>query len=746
MEDIRRGDDAWVCPFCGQVAPLVTHWEFSCYSRTCRCGAIALTAEFDRIESVAYDAICIFLPQIREEATGYARNAGWLFEHLRQAGVDSRPGGTVCPDEGNRNTNFESMWFRRSGALRAIRHVECPSDFRWVTQLDGGRYRFCQHLAGNVCVAVDCDGTEVIIKRATGGPDGLPTYDDPKNEIEIHTRLKHPRVAEFVAAYPESVLVTRRIQGESMARRYFLSPCGAREATKMLIAVTEAVAYLHENGIIHRDITPQNVVCHHDEATLVDLGSAVEIGSPEHERRFWAKTVLRADDSYPAFFWAGPPEEVFTAQSDIFYLGCLGRFMLTGIPLADRSSANPGTQIPNTVNPALKNILTRAMSKDPETRYATAGEMLHELNTCLTQLRQSTLPAPQRRNSLPEESAAGLDDTGTKTHATIAEIGRFKIGPMIGRGGLADVYLGEDSATQEKVAIKIARDNSERSGAKRLFHWAQFGDSCIQDSLSHDQANEVLLREGDILTQISDPRFVKVKDKGFFKGRYYLVLEHVAGETLDSKMRIGSEVSLSWFLDLCDALMAAEKYGLLYHGDLKPQNIIIIPSSIKILDPSSQATINGHPMRVRTAAYAPFPYADCVGGWRLDVIAIGCMLYEATTGFMPIAGTKMANSMDTEKIFLPACWLNPGIPQTVNQVISQALDATESYSDFTSFRADLARIFTQGVTTWQKPSCEKVDAIMRVLAAPAIADRDLRTTIEFIVGYTPPQQTTLVTQ
>lgn len=259
----------------------------------------------------------------------------------------------------------------------------------WLVTLDGGRYRFCEQLSLRVCVATDRDGTELVIKQhAMAGLDGIPTYDDPATEIELHSRLKHPRLAEFVRAYPQDhVLVTRRVPGKSMALRYFLAPASDIEVADMLIAVAEAVAYLHDQGVIHRDIIPRNVVCHHNSATLVDLGAAVKLG-PEPAARIFEMTVM-TDGLAEHIPWARPPEEAYGPQADVYYLGLLGFFMLTGTPYLDFSNSllqkDSSYVFPwwwlctSRSQGALVAILKCALNESPTDRFPTGQEMLRVL-------------------------------------------------------------------------------------------------------------------------------------------------------------------------------------------------------------------------------------------------------------------------------------------------------------------------------------------------------------------------------
>ena len=99
----------------------------------------------------------------------------------------------------------------------------------------------------------------------------------------------------------------------------------------------------------------------------------------------------------------------------------------------------------------------------------------------------------------------------------------------------------------------------------------------------------------------------------------------------DGRIRALEGIRLNWFLSIIRALKKLEKRGqLAYHGDLKPENIIIKPSgSVVMIDPALRDTERG--LISTTPHYNPL----ILQSQKADVMGIGVMLYEILTGTLP---------------------------------------------------------------------------------------------------------------
>ena len=215
------------------------------------------------------------------------------------------------------------------GSSSSIHSLVWPEGLEWAGELENGRYRFCHSRDAHIVLATDQDGAMVVIKHQWfAGPDWGPTYDDTEEEIRLHSQLRHANLAEFVAGYPEErVLVTKWVPGIPLGRYYFLAPCRAAEAVKRLTEVADAASYLHRKGIIHRDITPENVVCTRESTVLIDLGAAVQC-APGPMTRVVEKTMV-GSPSY-SLYGLGRPTRSSVLSLTCSIWGALGFMMLRG--------------------------------------------------------------------------------------------------------------------------------------------------------------------------------------------------------------------------------------------------------------------------------------------------------------------------------------------------------------------------------------------------------------------------------
>ncbi len=143
-------------------------------------------------------------------------------------------------------------------------------------------------------------------------------------------------------------------------------------------------------------------------------------------------------------------------------------------------------------------------------------------------------------------------------------IGRFRVGPLLGRGGMGEVYVGLDETLQRKVALKSI------SARKRL----------------DEEAKARFLREAQVLSRLDHPNICKIFDLIEDADRDFLVLELVQGRDLHSAIQQGLPTAqhLPIACQITSALAAAHAEGVI-HRDLKPENVMLTPSGeVKVLD------------------------------------------------------------------------------------------------------------------------------------------------------------------
>lgn len=230
-----------------------------------------------------------------------------------------------------------------------------------------------------------------------------------RNEAKHIMGLKHRNIVSVVdvreheAAGP--YLVMELLDGKPLTAYVPLSP---KESFEYCEQIAQALAYAHSKGMIHRDIKPSNVMILSDNSVrLVDFGLA-KVFAPENPSHMpltqtteWIGTPLYMS-----------PEQCFgqtvDARSDVYQLGCLLFQCLTGHPpfegnnsfeaMYKHVSAPPKL---DTMPEPIRDILTKALDKNPDARYQTASEM-----------RQSLLDAIQGRHK-PQKPPAKVRPTAS---------------------------------------------------------------------------------------------------------------------------------------------------------------------------------------------------------------------------------------------------------------------------------------------------------------------------------------------
>lgn len=161
-------------------------------------------------------------------------------------------------------------------------------------------------------------------------------------------------------------------------------------AGQIAIRILSALQHAHKNGIIHRDIKPQNILVHSDgHIKVADFGIARVAGS---------STISRSDSVMGSVHYFSPEQargEEVTFASDLYSVGVVLYEMLTGQPPFDgdtpvaialqhiNGKAQPMHEINAAVPPAMERVVEKAMEKRPEKRYQSALEMAQDLQRAL---------------------------------------------------------------------------------------------------------------------------------------------------------------------------------------------------------------------------------------------------------------------------------------------------------------------------------------------------------------------------
>jgi serine/threonine-protein kinase len=215
-----------------------------------------------------------------------------------------------------------------------------------------------------------------------------------EREIQVQARLHHPNIASLYNAVRDGhsiALIMEYVEGESLQRKLERGRLPLHTAMNYAGQVLGALAYAHGSGVIHRDVTPANIIITPEgTAKLTDFGLARGV------------TDLRVTNAGVAVGspWYMSPEQIRAveepdARTDIYSMGAVLYEMLTGRKMfdADGSFALMCAQMeevpkaPGTFNPAvpakLDEVVAKALAKDRDARFPSAGEFRLALEAAL---------------------------------------------------------------------------------------------------------------------------------------------------------------------------------------------------------------------------------------------------------------------------------------------------------------------------------------------------------------------------
>ncbi|MBD8080002.1 Stk1 family PASTA domain-containing Ser/Thr kinase [Cellulosimicrobium arenosum] len=270
--------------------------------------------------------------------------------------------------------------------------------------------------------------------------------------------------------------------------------------------------------------------------------------------------------------------------------------------------------------------------------------------------------------------------------------GRYEVGDLIGRGGMAEVHIGHDTRLGRTVAIKILRSDLARdpSFLARFRREAQ-----AAASLNHPAIVAVYDTGEDVHTDAAGtPVHVP-----------FIVMEYVEGHTVREILRDGQAVPIDEAVEITAGVLAALEYSHhagIVHRDIKPANVMITPTgAVKVMDfgiaravADSAATMTQTQAVIGTAQYlSPEQARGETVDARSDLYSTGCLLYELLTGRPPFIGDSpvaVAYQHVREAPATPSA-LAPDVPEVLDRITLKALakDRTDRYSNAAEFRADL---------------------------------------------------------
>ncbi len=266
-------------------------------------------------------------------------------------------------------------------------------------------------------------------------------------------------------------------------------------------------------------------------------------------------------------------------------------------------------------------------------------------------------------------------------------IGQYRVTGVIGRGGMGAVYAAQHTLLGRSAAVKV-----------------------LLPELSQKQ--DIVMRffnEARAATAIRHPGIIEIYDFGWTPtGAAFIVMEYLEGETLArraSRVRLRWPAVLAIARQIAGALAAAHVKGIV-HRDLKPDNVFLVPDPevpggeriklldfgiAKLADPSSSNMTSTGTLMGTPTYMAPEQCRGVAIDHRVDLYALGCVIYELCCGRPPFVGEGTGDVLAAH-IHLPVPPMtayNPEIPPAVEQLVQRLL--AKAPSDRVSSAEELIR-------------------------------------------------------
>jgi len=356
-------------------------------------------------------------------------------------------------------------------------------------------------------------------------------------ESRIAASIEHPNVVPIYAAGEEEgipFIAMRYVSGSDLGRRLTregrLDPAAA---VALIAQVGNGLDAIHAAGLVHRDVKPANVLLSEtgggDHAYITDFGVARNVAT-ESGLTQTGRFVGTLDYVAPEQISGGAVD----ARADVYALGCLLFKLLTGdVPYPRDGEAarlyahlNDPPPAPSLYAPAvpmtLDDVAIRAMSKVPEDRYPSAGDLgraaVAALSGSTPELPERTVATGAAATRMAETTAAQAGPPGKPTAATRrlepeddGRPGGRRRGILLGAAGLAAItgivvaaiVLGGNGGDSGTGTVASSAANVADSGAKK---------AAKEDTGPKPLARSQLIAKADAICEDSQRRYTEIRD------------------------------------------------------------------------------------------------------------------------------------------------------------------------------------------------------------------------------------------
>jgi serine/threonine protein kinase/Tfp pilus assembly protein PilF len=285
----------------------------------------------------------------------------------------------------------------------------------------------------------------------------------------------------------------------------------------------------------------------------------------------------------------------------------------------------------------------------------------------------------------------------------------YTIDRELGRGGMATVYLAQDTKHDRVVALKVLHPD-------------------LAASLGPDR----FLREIKLAARLNHPHILPLFDSGSADGLLYYVMPYVEGESLRERLDRDRQIPVAEAINIAQGIASALDYAHrqgIVHRDVKPENVMLYEKMPMVMDfgiakavsAAGTETLTQTGMMIGTPAYVSPEQAagETNLDGRSDQYSLACMLYEMISGERPFSGSTPQSIM--AKRFTesprPLQSLKSSVPASVDWAVSKAMSMD------TSQRFSTSALFAQALVSGQTSTPTDTDTIPKaaVSAAKSVA-------------------------
>src|SRR5687768_11859524 len=340
----------------------------------------------------------------------------------------------------------------------------------------------------------------------------------------------------------------------------------------------------------------------------------------------------------------------------------------------------------------LKQIFQSVLERKPAERSAFLNEACAGDPALRNEVESLIASHDQAGDSIEAMAAEAATEMLENERAIVGrQIGHYQVLSRIGRGGMGEVFLAQDTRLGRKVALKLLR----------------------RDFTGNEERLRRFRQEAQAASALNHPNILTIHEIGQEGSLHFIATEYVEGKTLREALS-GTRMSLGQVLDIAaqvaSALAAAHQAGII-HRDIKPENIMVRTDGyVKVLDfglaklsdPKTAHSAAPTLVKVETepgVVMGTFSYMSPEQARGLDVDArtdiwsLGVMIYEMAAGRQPFEGETASDVMSLilQKEPLPIAHSWPEIPSELERIVRKALrkDKEERYQTIKDLLSDL---------------------------------------------------------